>query len=194
MNARFSTAIVLALLAAPALVGVEAQIARTELRGLVADCPTERLADQRRGLVQPPLLASARNQPRHGRASEGCLAGTTERLGIRPAIFGRSTTDLFRRRALRCDARQRCFRHRRRQRRLPVDLRGEPRSRHLDGLLRLDQSRCGDRRRQSLRRPARRQARRSRSGHGQRRLEHLRPSDGRTASRSRPRRSTTTAS
>ncbi len=113
-----------------------------------------------------------RNQPRHGRASKGRLAGTAERLGIRAPVFGRSAADRVRRRAVRLHGRQRRVRHRRRHRRDRVDVQSEPRPRDLDRVLRLDESRRRHRRRQGLRRPARRQARRARSEHGQGRLVH----------------------
>ena len=89
---------------------------RSELRGLVADCPTERLADQRRRLVQPPLLASARNQSRQrSQRLKGVWRVRLNGSGFGPRYSAEAQPIFFEGVLYVVDARQRCFRHRCRQ-------------------------------------------------------------------------------
>ena len=89
----------------------------------------ERLADERRRLVQPPLFAADADRSRQRRDLERRLAHALARLGARRAVLGRSAAARARRRHLRRDGRERRVRRQRRERRDPLGVPRESRSR-----------------------------------------------------------------
>ena len=121
------------------------------------------LDHQRRQRLQPALFAADGINRDNVAQLKPAWRTSLNGSGTASKYSGASAADRLRRRHLRCDRRQRRLRARRRDRRDPLDLRGEPRPEHHGHLLRLDEPRRRDRRRQDLLGPARRQARRARS-------------------------------
>ena len=129
-----------------------------------------RLAHERRQPLQPALLTADADRPQQRGAAQGSLAHPFERLRRRAAVFGRSAADRPRRRRLRHHRRRRRVRVVRRHWRDPVAVPGEYRLQDHVGLLRVDEPRRRNRRRQDLRRQARRPPRGARSTNGPRGL------------------------
>ena len=171
MNTRFCGALFLALLAALTLFGVDAQVVAPKFAGssLTApprDWPTN--GGDWYNRRYSPLREISRDTVERLKGVwrvrlNGSGFGPQYSAEAQPIYFdgvlyiATGANDVF---AIDVDSGE-----------LPVDLQGEPRPRHLDRVLQLDESRSRDRRRQGLRGPTRRQARRARPEDRQGRLE-----------------------
>ena len=152
------------------------------------------LADERRRLVQPPLFAADADQPRQRRELKGVWRTRLNGSGVGTKYSGEAqpmvhdgviyvvtgADDVF---AIGVETR-----------RDPLDVHGESRRHDRHRLLRVDEPRRRPRRRQSVRRPAGRQARCARPANRRSARGPCRRSAGRKGSPSRARRSTTTGS
>ena len=195
MNPRFCSSLLLALLAALTLFGVDAQVVAPRFAGssLTAprhDWPTNG-GDWYNQRYSPLTQINRGNVAKLKGVWRTRLRGS----GVGPQYSGEAQPLVYDGVDLRRHRRQRRVRRRRRQRRDPVDVRGRTstqRSRPSAAAGRAAASRIGDGK--VFVGPARRQARRARSDARARSSGRSRPSAGRTASRSRARRSTTTAS
>ena len=166
-----------------------ARLLRRETDGAADD----ELADQRRQSVQPAVLTAHRDQPRQRRAAQGRVARASARFGHRAAVLGLRAAARVRRRRVREHGRERRVRAVDRDRRDPLAVRGESRSRTSPPSAAAGTTRASRSAKtrsssggstasswRSIARPARSRGR-------------FRPSAGRTASRSRRRRCTSTA-